>query len=83
MAKKKYYKRKSGRWRKELTAFGETKSFARWAEHPLAIKNNLTYGDLMNRICTHGWPPEKALTTPIRGAYGVYNTKHSGGSSAK
>lgn len=77
MNEKYYFKKKAAGFK----AFGETKSFKEWERSKFARKNNLTYNDLYNRIVVHGWEPERALTTPIGGAYGLYNTTPKKGHS--
>lgn len=42
-----------------VTAFGQTKSLAEWAE-----LRGLNYQTLYNRVTRSGWPVERALTTP-------------------
>jgi hypothetical protein len=44
-----------------VEAFGETRSMAEWAE-----ARGLGYQCLYNRIATYGWPPEVALSLPVR-----------------
>ncbi|MET9138881.1 hypothetical protein [Streptomyces parvulus] len=42
-----------------VTAFGQTKTIAEWAE-----LHQLNYQTLFNRLTRSGWPAERALTTP-------------------
>ena len=44
-----------------VTAFGKTQTIQAWAD-----EYGMTRGCLFGRITTLGWPPEKALTEPVR-----------------
>lgn len=49
---------------KVLTAFGESKTEAAWAEDPRCV---VGLGTLNNRLVRQGWDVEEALTTPANG----------------
>lgn len=51
------------RGNKLLTAFGETKTIAEWAE-----ASGMIYQTLWNRIYKKHWEPEKAISTPVKRA---------------
>lgn len=44
-----------------VTAFGETKCIAEWAEDERCV---VGYFTLRNRLIAYGWPPEKSMITP-------------------
>jgi hypothetical protein len=48
---------------KMLTAFGETKGIADWAEDPRCV---VPFGTMKSRIYRDGWPAEKAISTPTK-----------------
>lgn len=46
-----------------FSAFGESKTVADWLRDPRCVVRLAT--TLRNRIVAYGWPPEKAITTPV------------------
>lgn len=46
-----------------FSAFGESKTIADWLRDPRCVVRLAT--TLRNRIVEYGWPPEKAITTPV------------------
>lgn len=47
-----------------IEAFGEKKCLAEWIDDPRCVVNYMT---LFNRVHTHGWPAEEAITTAAMG----------------
>jgi hypothetical protein len=52
---------RNSRWNHRVTAFGQSLCIAEWAE-----KTGLNQGTLWNRLVRNLWPPERALSTPVK-----------------
>jgi hypothetical protein len=49
-----------------LTLNGKTLPLRKWAHEPEQQALGITRSNLYMRVCAYGWPPEKALTTPVQ-----------------